>query len=536
MADDSQMKMEALKKVYAEVIMNTSKEAAARVMAAECKALSFQQQLVSLKEESLNMLLRLKDHFNSMLIEAEARSLKQEMKIEELEAQLCEAEGIIVDLRDEFNQVQEHLEIMRQTQEKPLSNNHILVTNEPVQECAPQDNVPHSFISQVSDTNSVLVDNEKKAVSLHTTAPYRFFQDINDADLSTSSHLNQLHAPNDDCSSIIMQNRETDLCRNGSTQRICAFQGNLPNVMLPSSQSEDPKNLLNVQSTTNAEETLFCRQHENDSVNIFSKTNQSNVKNIPLRQLSQHSSCYEDQAVKSLRRSTRKNAKYREAIASLQGSRKKFEKTRLQHIHGPLKRCSSVVNVPVEFPMGVVEMDPKKIKVCCVSESDDLNLGCNFENVACAGEGNGAETREDSWDKSHTVTDGALQDSVLVDVPIAKGFGSSHCQLLKNVVCAEEGNGTKEALIDKSHTIPDDALQDSLLIDVPISEEFGSSHCPLAGRDRVLKFTFHRKRRKTVLGKIDENILHDRDTPKRGLENPTDVAVMENGISKMKCM
>ncbi|XP_021737882.1 uncharacterized protein LOC110704412 [Chenopodium quinoa] len=502
MGDDSQMKIEALKKVYAEVIVNTSKEAAARVMVAERKALSFQQQLVSLKEDSLNMLLRLKDHFNSMLIEAEARSLKQEMKIEELEAQLCEAEGIIVDLRDEFNQVQEQLEIMRQTQEKPLSNNHILVTNEPVQEYAPQDNVPHSFISQVSDTNSVLVDNEKKAVSLQTTAlNYRFFKDMNDADLSASSHLNQLHA-NDDCSSIIMQNRETDLCRNGSTQRICAFQGNLPNVMLPSSQSEDPKILLNIQSTANAEETLFRRQHENDSVSIFSKTNQSNVKNIPLRQLSQHSSCYKDQAVKSLRRSTRKNAKYREAIASLQGSRKKFEKTRLQHFHGPLKRCTSVVNVPVEFPMGVVEMDPKKIKVCCVSESDDLNLGCNFENVACAGEGNGAETREDSWDKSHTVTDGALQDSVLVDVPIAKGSGSSICQLLKNVVCAEEGNGThtKLALIDKSHTIP--ALKDSLLVDVPILEEFGSSHSPLAGRDRVLKFTFHRKRRKTVLGKL----------------------------------
>lgn len=59
------MKMEALKKAYAEIILNTSKEAAARVMVAERKARCFEQQLDSLRQESLSMLLRLKDHFNS---------------------------------------------------------------------------------------------------------------------------------------------------------------------------------------------------------------------------------------------------------------------------------------------------------------------------------------------------------------------------------------------------------------------------------------------------------------------------------------
>lgn len=61
----SQIKMEALKKVYADIIYNTSKEAAARVMAAERNVRCFQQQLVSVKAECLSMLLRLKDHFNS---------------------------------------------------------------------------------------------------------------------------------------------------------------------------------------------------------------------------------------------------------------------------------------------------------------------------------------------------------------------------------------------------------------------------------------------------------------------------------------
>ena len=59
------MRMEALKKAYAEIILNTSKEAATRVMAAERKALCFHHDLVSLKEESLRMFLRLKENFNS---------------------------------------------------------------------------------------------------------------------------------------------------------------------------------------------------------------------------------------------------------------------------------------------------------------------------------------------------------------------------------------------------------------------------------------------------------------------------------------
>lgn len=53
-------KMMALKKAYAEIILNTSKEAAARIMASERKALRFQQDLCYLKEEALRMLLRLR--------------------------------------------------------------------------------------------------------------------------------------------------------------------------------------------------------------------------------------------------------------------------------------------------------------------------------------------------------------------------------------------------------------------------------------------------------------------------------------------
>lgn len=53
-------KMMALKKAYAEIILNTAKEAAARIMVSERRALHFQQELSSTKDEALRMLLRLK--------------------------------------------------------------------------------------------------------------------------------------------------------------------------------------------------------------------------------------------------------------------------------------------------------------------------------------------------------------------------------------------------------------------------------------------------------------------------------------------
>lgn len=57
--------MAALKKAYADIILNIAKEAASRIMISERKALCFQQDLFAAKEESLNMLLRLKKVMDS---------------------------------------------------------------------------------------------------------------------------------------------------------------------------------------------------------------------------------------------------------------------------------------------------------------------------------------------------------------------------------------------------------------------------------------------------------------------------------------
>ncbi|KAL3624192.1 hypothetical protein CASFOL_033008 [Castilleja foliolosa] len=102
-------KMEALKRAYAEMILNTAKEAAARVLVAESRARKLEQDLVCTKDEATRMLICLKQMIDAKTKEAEITSLDQHEKIDVLESQLSEAEGIIIDLRAELNQTHEQL-------------------------------------------------------------------------------------------------------------------------------------------------------------------------------------------------------------------------------------------------------------------------------------------------------------------------------------------------------------------------------------------------------------------------------------------
>ncbi|KAG7597549.1 hypothetical protein ISN44_As06g018980 [Arabidopsis suecica] len=97
-------KLTALKKAYAETILNTAKEAAARVMITEKKARGYQQELAAVRDEALRTCLRLKQMYDSKVKEAEMISLKKQQKIEELEAQLGEAEDIVGELRTELRE------------------------------------------------------------------------------------------------------------------------------------------------------------------------------------------------------------------------------------------------------------------------------------------------------------------------------------------------------------------------------------------------------------------------------------------------
>ena len=58
-------KLMALKKAYADIILNTAKESATRIMVSEGKAQRFQREVQAGKDEALRMLLRLKQMMDS---------------------------------------------------------------------------------------------------------------------------------------------------------------------------------------------------------------------------------------------------------------------------------------------------------------------------------------------------------------------------------------------------------------------------------------------------------------------------------------
>ncbi|XP_021292172.1 uncharacterized protein LOC110422540 [Herrania umbratica] len=233
MADSE--KLTALKKAYAEIILNTAKEAAARIMVSERKALRYQQELFAAKDEALRMLLRLKQMLDAKVNEAEMMSLNQQKRIEELEAQLGEAEDIVRDLRTELRDAQDELE--KQTKDrmhclgKQKSKNDLAASVEISQE---------NGINNFGSARSSLPDAENDFVTV---------SDIKNSVLNGTyvgtncSCTDNCYVCNPDFASIVMRRKEPDLYRNGCTQRIralerCLLDGNLS----LSGQVDDAKN------------------------------------------------------------------------------------------------------------------------------------------------------------------------------------------------------------------------------------------------------------------------------------------------------
>lgn len=79
-------------------------------MVSERRARGYQQELVAVRDEALRTCLRLKQMYDSKVKEAEMMSLSKQQKIEELEAQLGEAEDIVGELRMELRESRYQLE------------------------------------------------------------------------------------------------------------------------------------------------------------------------------------------------------------------------------------------------------------------------------------------------------------------------------------------------------------------------------------------------------------------------------------------
>ncbi|KAL3716940.1 hypothetical protein ACJRO7_008506 [Eucalyptus globulus] len=119
-------KLMAVKKAYAGIILGIAKEAAARVKAAERRASRFQEELAESKEESLRLLMRLKQMYDAKLSEAEITSAWQQERIADLETRFQEAKNSAKELKEELKDAQDKSEIERSHKSHQVSQAHTI--------------------------------------------------------------------------------------------------------------------------------------------------------------------------------------------------------------------------------------------------------------------------------------------------------------------------------------------------------------------------------------------------------------------------
>ncbi|KAG6474686.1 uncharacterized protein LOC122027894 isoform X1 [Zingiber officinale] len=203
MAGDAE-RMAALKRAYADVILNTAKESAVRILAAERRTLQWKQSSSLVKEDSVALILRLKALMDSRIKETESVNLSQATRIRELEVQLREANHTIHRLNSKLQKVSSELENQKSDKSESLqgkdTDDHIISqTNNPDEAASSQETVPHSTYAKYS--------NQKEPTKHSTTS-----------DDSTGTP---------DLVSLILRNKEPEPFRNGCTQRIRALERNV---------------------------------------------------------------------------------------------------------------------------------------------------------------------------------------------------------------------------------------------------------------------------------------------------------------------
>ncbi|KAK2355677.1 hypothetical protein QL285_093068 [Trifolium repens] len=280
--DDSE-KLTALKKAYADIILNTAKEAAGRIMASERKSMLLQQELAATKDEALRMLLRLKQMFDSKVKESELTFLSQQKKIDVLEAQLQEAEEIVRDLRAELRETQSELENVTKHQMNPpveqnmkdgvAANGNFMQENR----LYPCDGSLHSAPNLQFESVSI---SDTRCPTVNGTTD-------NGSKLCISRDHNNCYIHNPDFASIVIRRKGPELYRNGCTQRIRALERSLFDGNVSVSENvdnvrdetlvgahEDDKEMA---VTANGKADIICEKEKPDELKL-TKADADHVK------------------------------------------------------------------------------------------------------------------------------------------------------------------------------------------------------------------------------------------------------------------
>lgn len=202
-------------------------------------------------------------------------SLSQQKKIEELEAQLQEAEDIVRDLREELREVQAELEKVIENQQQPLDEQNLEGDTASHKEI-PQENRLMTSGSIFSIPDSQLEPATASGMkSLTSNGTY----EDNKCYVANDSHMDNCYLPNPYFASIVMRSKEPELYRNGCTQRIRAFEKYLLDGKLSfSGQVDDVKNEAFTRGDEDVKGLYKTSMHKADNMLGLEETNQDELK------------------------------------------------------------------------------------------------------------------------------------------------------------------------------------------------------------------------------------------------------------------
>jgi hypothetical protein len=226
--------------------------------------------------------------------------LSQQKKIEELEAQLQEAEDIVRDLREELREVQAELEKgTKSNQLQPLDEQN-LEDDIAIQEAISEKN---RLMTSGSPSSLPCLQLQPLTTSAMKNLTSNGTYEGNKCNSANDLHMVNCYLPNPYFASIVMRSKEPELYKNGCTQRIRAFEKYLLDGKLSfSGQVDDAKN----EAFTRGDEAkvLYKKSiHKTDSMLDVEEKNQDELKVMHA-----DGSRIKVQAVKSFRQKRRKSA------------------------------------------------------------------------------------------------------------------------------------------------------------------------------------------------------------------------------------
>ncbi|XP_009764934.1 uncharacterized protein LOC107789962 [Nicotiana tabacum] len=453
---DADERLTALKRAYADIILNTAKEAAARIMSSEQKAVRYKQELKVAKEEALGMLLRLKQMMDSKISEAELTSLSQQRKIEELEAQLQEAEDIVSDLRVDLREVQAELERVTSSKEKEVQNLGKDDTATPVD--LPEEN--RVVLPPESQEEFVTISNTK----------FPNMKQNNQGNQSCSKmvQIGKPYVAGPDLPSIILRSKVPELYRNGCTQRIRACEGNLLDGDISVSKRENE----NGDGVDEGEGICSAPNHKVDDV-----VNPEEV----FQQADDLLSSWH--LLKSFRR------------------KRRAVRNRKVDYSSPTSSSDHFLNVDKTSNTGVLRAHSSPAGDCA-SDEDPSQVGQSL-----------------STEKAEPDMKLGLAEMDGIELQSAETFGVQNATVRNELVMAKidpprQGSRSLESLEVPVYRIDLENISSQLLNSESKTSDANDEVPSQAVNDRVIKYTFQRKRKRESLSVLEENAPIEKNSSK----------------------